>query len=415
MEKVVLTRTDEAHRGGYATAGAGEILALILSGRAPSRAALERASGLSRATIAQRLSVLFSAGLLYEADETLPSGGRPARVLKLKTNFAAVIAADIGESFLRVALTDLEPRVLAETTSPIDVGSGPAPILAEIARAARALLAGTVMPARRVLGVGLSLPAPVDYGAGRVVGPSVMRAWDDIDIRGVLTEELALDVFADNDVNLMALSEHRRFWPGVDDCLFIKAGTGIGSGIVMDGRIYRGARGAAGDIGHIQLTTEGAPLCRCGKLGCVEARGAGWAIARDLRARGFQAANARDVIALIERNTPECIQLVREAGRVLGEVAADVVSVLNPNLIIIGGTLARAEEHLLAGVRELVYQRCLPLATRELQISPARSDDRAGVLGAAQLVVDAQLAPNSVERTIARALGTEPEGLVHPA
>lgn len=401
--------SDEAHSARaaapYAAAGVGHVFALIRQRRATSRAALERLSGLSRATVAQRLGVLFEAGLVMEAEDTVPSGGRPARVLRVNRRFAVVLAADIGEDTVRVALTDLESTILGEAIAAIDIGGGPMPILTEIARLGRELMRQAGRPAHQVLGIGLSLPAPVDYAASHVVGPSVMQAWDDFDIRGWLEHALGVPVFADNDVNLMALAEYRLHWPEVEHFLYIKAGTGIGSGIVTQGRIYRGAQGAAGDIGHIQFSSDEAPLCRCGKRGCVEARAAGWAIARDLRSQGFEAHNARDVVTLMKRNTPECIQLVRAAGRVLGEVAADVVSVLNPASIIIGGTLAEAGEHLLAGVRELVYQRCLPLATQNLGIFAGRTGDRAGILGAAQLVVDAQFLPASVERTIARVLG----------
>jgi predicted NBD/HSP70 family sugar kinase len=234
-----------------------------------------------------------------------------------------------------------------------------------------------------------------------------MRGWDDFDVCGYVSGALGVPALVDNDVNLMALAEYRRFWPNVDHFLFIKAGTGIGSGIILNGAVYRGARGASGDIGHIQFDEPKAPLCRCGKFGCVEARAAGWAIARDLRANGFAAQNARDVIALLERREPDCIQRVREAGRVLGEVAADVVSVLNPTTIVVGGTLSLAGEHLLAGFKELIYRRCLPLALDGLGVFSARSNDRAGVLGAAHLVIDAALAPEALSDTIARLLKSE--------
>jgi predicted NBD/HSP70 family sugar kinase len=385
-----------------AAAAAGALLALIRTGEATSRPALERASGLSRVTLAQRLSHLFEAGLLIESEAEETSRGRPARRLHLNPNSAVVIAADVGESVTRVAITDLSPRVLAETTVEVDVTSGPQRILREIVRTGGKALKDAGKTPRQALGLGLSLPAPVDHAAGRVVGPSVMRGWDDVDIRARLGAELDVPAHVDNDVNLMALSEFRGFWPEAEHFLFIKAGTGIGSGLITHQKIYRGARGASGDIGHIQFDARDAPLCRCGKLGCVEARAAGWAIARDLRALGFSAENARDVIALLEGGEPDCIQRVREAGRVLGEVAADVVSVLNPSTIVIGGVLSRAGEHLLAGVRELIYRRCLPLALEGLSVFAARSDDRAGVLGAAHLVIDAELAPAALEGTIAR-------------
>jgi len=381
---------------------AGRLLALIRDGKASSRPALERASGLSRVTVVQRLRYLFDAGLVVEGDATEASGGRPARVISANPDFAVAIAADVGESVIRIAATDLSPRIIAETTIDLDVASGPMATLTEIVRATRKLVSGLGKSQRRVLGVGLSLPAPVNHVAGRVVGPSVMRGWDEFDVCGFLGRELSVPALVDNDVNLMALSEYRQFWPRVEHFLFIKAGTGIGSGIILDGAIYRGARGASGDIGHIQFDESSAPLCRCGKFGCVEARAAGWAIARDLRANGYNAKNARDVIDLLEQREPDCIQRVREAGRLLGEVAADVVSVLNPKTIIIGGTLSRAGEHLLAGVKEMIYRRSLPLALDGLGIFRARSDDRAGILGAAHLVIDAALAPEAISGTVDR-------------
>ena len=381
--------------------GSGNILSLIMSGEAPSRASLARISGFSRTTVGQRLATLFNAGLVCELDETVPSGGRPARVLRLNTDFGTVLAADIGESHIRAALTDLTPRILAESVDELHVDSGPVPILTCISRRFRELLARTGRAEREVLGIGISLPAPVDHGAGRVVGPSVMRGWDDFDIPGWFRDHFRTPVFAENDVNLLALAEHRFFWPEAAQFLFIKAGTGIGSGIVTDGRIYRGAQGAAGDIGHIQLDEADPPLCRCGKLGCVEASAAGWALARDLSAKGLRAHNARDVLALARSKKPEAVRHIRDAGRVLGKVAADVVSVLNPSVIVVGGTLAGAGEHLLSGIREFVYQRCLPLATRELGIFVSRSAEPAGIIGAAQLVIDVRLEPRAIEQILA--------------
>ena len=358
---------------------------------------------MSRSTVAERLALLFAAGFVEEGAGALPSGGRPTRVLHLNTGFAVVLAADIGESHVHLAVTDLQPAILAEAVGSVDIRNGPVPVLTWIVEQFRVLLTKIGRDEANVLGIGLGLPAPVDYAAGRVVGPSVMTGWDDFDIRGWLGTHFEAPVAVENDVNLMTLSEVRRFWPDVGQLLFIKAGTGIGSGIITDGRLYRGAQGAAGDIGHIQFSSANPPLCRCGKLGCVEARAAGWAIARDLRARGIEAHEARDIIGLVQKNRPEAIQFVREAGRVLGEVTADVVSVLNPSVIVIGGTLARAGEHLLAGIRELVYQRSLPLATRSLTISVAKSDPAACLLlGAAQLVIEEQMHPRNIEQTIVR-------------
>jgi predicted NBD/HSP70 family sugar kinase len=387
---------------------AGRLLDLIRSGRATSRSKLEIESGLSRVTVTQRLRYLLGAGLIVEGEATETSGGRPARSIALNPAFGIALAADVGESAIRVAVADLSLRLLAETLIEIDVASGPRETLGEIVLAGRRLLKGVGRLQRRVVGIGLSLPAPVNHAAGRVVGPSVMRGWDDFDIPGYLQAAFGAPAQVENDVNLMALAEQRHHWAAVNHFLYIKAGTGIGSGILIDGAIYRGARGASGDIGHIQFDEAKAPLCRCGKFGCVEARAAGWAIARDLRADGFAAHDARDVLALVQKREPDAIQRVREAGRVLGEVAADVVSVLNPTRIVVGGALSRAGEHLLAGMKELIYRRCLPLALDGLGISVARCDERAGIVGAAHLVIDAALTPAALSETVLRFHGARP-------
>lgn len=376
-----------------ALTNASDIFSLIATGEAVSRSALLERSGLSRVTVTQRLNALITANLVEEAARTLPSGGRPTRVLAVNRRAGHVLVANIGEAHLHLALMSPEPSVIAQSTLRYEVAEGPAATLDKIADGFRRLLSDAGGGSGILLGIGLSLPAPVDYKRGRVVGPSIMRGWDDVDIIGPMVEHFGVPVYVDNDVNLMTLYEYRRHFPQADDMLFIKVGTGIGAGFIADGKIFRGAHGASGDIGHIQFDSADAPLCRCGKLGCVEARAAGWAIARDLRTRGFKADNARDVIALVEQQVPEAIMMLRKAGRVIGEVTADVVSILNPGLIVVGGTLARGGDFLLSGIRELVYQRCLPLATRELTIVLAPPQADIALFGTGQLVVDNAFSP----------------------
>jgi predicted NBD/HSP70 family sugar kinase len=379
---------------------AGQVLALIATGRAKSRAELGELLGLSRATVTQRLDALFTVGLVREGDETLPSGGRPARALSFNASFGVALVADIGEAQTRVAVTDLTPGLLAEATEIIDLGIGPEKVLDAIATSFRALLERVGRPVEDVIGIGLSLPAPVDYEAAQVVGWSILTGWDGFDVVGYMTRHFAAPVVADNDVNVRTLAEHRAGWPDVAQMLFVKAGTGIGSGIVVGGEIYRGAQGAAGDIGHIRVGGYDDPLCRCGSTGCAESLAGGWALARDLRAMGFVAETARDVLALVQGNHPEAVRLLRRAGRVIGEVVADAVSLLNPSVVVLGGALAEADQFLISGTRELVYQRSLPLATRHLVIAPSSLGAVAGVLGAARLVVETQLSNGGVERIL---------------
>jgi predicted NBD/HSP70 family sugar kinase len=253
-----------------------------------------------------------------------------------------------------------------------------------------------------VIGIGLSLPAPIDAKAGRVMGPSILRGWDGFDLIAWLDAELGIPAIIENDVNVMTVFEASRLSAPTDHFLFVKMGTGIGSGFIADGRLYHGATGASGDIGHIQLVRDSAPLCRCGKIGCLEAHAAGWAIARDLRAMGIAANDAHDVVELVRNHIPQAIGLVREAGRTLGEVIADAISILNPRVLRIGGTLVGAHEYLLAGVRELVYQRCLPLATNDLLIEASQPDEECCVIGVSQILVDRIFNHDGLELLVGR-------------
>ncbi|HTH99742.1 MAG TPA: ROK family transcriptional regulator [Acidisoma sp.] len=390
-----------ATEGAGAPSGAGLLLSLIAAGEARSRAELVTTTGLSRTTVTQHLAQLLAGGLIEEGDERRRSGGRPARLLALAPGAALVLAADIGETHARLAVTDLTPAVLAACTIPIDLGAGPIPVLALLAARFRSLLAELGQENERVLGVGLGLPAPVDHTGGRVVGPSVMPGWDDFDICDCLGAHLGAPVLVENDVNLLALAERAGSWSDTEQLLFVKAGTGIGSGIIADGRLYRGAQGASGDIGHIQIGAPDGPLCRCDKRSCLEAHAGGWAIARDLRAQGFAAETARDVVALLKAGEPAAEAALRRAGRVLGEVIASTVSILNPSAIVIGGTLAEAGETLLSGIRAEIHARSLPLAIRHLRILRAETGREAGLLGAARLVIADRLSPRHADATIA--------------
>ena len=208
-------------------------------------------------------------------------------------------------------------------------------------------------------------------------------------------------MLVDNDVNIMALGEYWSRWRDTAHLLFVKVGTGIGCGVITDGRIHRGAQGAAGDIGHIHVPDHDDVICRCGNLGCLEAIAGGGAMATRLTDIGIPAENSRDVVRHVRDGRPEAMRLVRQAGRELGGVLASAVNFFNPAVIVIGGDIAHADEHLLAGVREVVYRRSTALATRSIRIARSTLDDRAGVIGAAVMVIEAVLAPDAVDQAIA--------------
>lgn len=380
--------------------GPGEVLALFRLGRVHTRADLVRLTGLARSTVTQRLDTLLAAGLLVPDGESASTGGRPPTQFSFNALGGILLIADIGASHLRCAITDLAGTVLAEEASELDVAAGPHPVLNQVAKMFETLLAATGRFPKDGRGIGVGVPGPVEFTTGRVVSPPIMTGWDGFDIPGYFADQYDCPTLVDNDVNAMAFGEQRACWPQHLHMLMIKVGTGVGCGIIANGEIHRGAQGAAGDLGHIPYRGEGGPICRCGNIGCVEAYAGGWALLRDLRELGHDAQSSSDVIRLIRAGQPDAVRLARQAGRVLGQAISDAVSFFNPSLVVIGGPLAHADEPLLAGIREVVYRRSLPLATRDLQITTSRLDYRAGVTGLALLLGDHLFTPHTVDQAL---------------
>jgi predicted NBD/HSP70 family sugar kinase len=231
----------------------------------------------------------------------------------------------------------------------------------------------------------------VDFTRGQVISPPIMNGWDGFDIRGWFRRHFDCPVLVENDANAMAWGEQRTSYPDITELFMLKLGTGVGAGLITRNRIFRGADGAAGDFGHLYsapVDDSPVPQCRCGRYGCVEAYAGGWALVRDLNAAGVAVANVDDAVRLLRSGDLTAVGLARRNGRILGEAVAQAVSLFNPRVIVLTGQLSSAEDHLLAGIREVVYQRSLPLATRNLQIVLSRLESRAGVIGVALLLAD---------------------------
>lgn len=380
--------------------GAGMIVAAVRSGAARTRTDLVQHTGLARGTVARRLELLLDAGLIVPTGNGTSTGGRPSEVFTLDPAAGSLLVADVGASRARVAVCDLLGSILAESEHPLDVAQGPEPVLAELDGGWRSLIdgLGAIAP---VHGVGVGVPGPVDQETGTTVAPPIMTGWDRYPIRDVLADRHRCLVWVDNDVNAMALGEHRAVHRAHHNLLFVKVGTGIGAGLVLRGDVFRGAIGTAGDLGHLQMEGYEQRRCRCGMTGCVEAVAGGWALREQLEERGLHAADSREVVDLVRRGEPAAVELIRNAARVLGLAISHAVNLVNPSVVVIGGDLAHAREHLLAGIREVVYQRSLPLATANLEFATSAIDRRAGVVGLAHLVADALLDPNEIERRLA--------------
>ena len=365
---------------------------------------------LSRAELADRLQVprprlltdldgLLAAGLIQEAGPAASRGGRRSTLVELDPGlrFAAV---DLGATSIDVEITDGRLEPVAAYAEPADIRSGPKPILHRLNEILAKFQAEGAF--ERLTAMGVGVPGPVSFRDGVPVSPPIMPGWDRYPVREVLGREHGCPVVVDNDVNIMSIGErYGGVAHSVDDLLFVKIGTGIGCGIYLNGEVYRGTDGCAGDIGHIQVDAHG-PVCSCGNVGCLEALFGGAALARDATA----AARAGTSPALAERLTTSagvtardvadgaaegdvaCIRLIRDGGRRVGGVLAGLVSFINPSMIVIGGGLAGLGHILLAEIRSVVYRRSLPLATGNLPVVLSELGPRAGVTGAAVLASD---------------------------
>jgi predicted NBD/HSP70 family sugar kinase len=269
-------------------------------------------------------------------------------------------------------------------------------VLAEVDRLAQEVLARAGMTPADVCAVGIGVPGPVEFSTGRPSHPPIMPGWHDHPIPDAFGR-YGCPVFADNDVNVMALGE-MGVAGSVEDVLVIKVGTGIGCGIIVDGQVYRGAQGSAGDIGHISvpLPPGRSVVCRCGNENCLEAIAGGGALLRDAQAAGLPVTSTRELVQLAAQGDGPTLELVRDAGRTIGTVLASLVNFFNPHRIVMTGGVAQAGAPLLAGIREAVYGRSLPLAARKLEITVSEAPEMSGRLGAALMAIEGYLDEDSV-------------------
>lgn len=384
------------------------VLELVRSGVASTRPELSRRSGLGRSVITQRVSQLLDSGLLAESGLGASTGGRAPRELSLRNDAGLVLVAPLGASHLTVGVTDLAGRLLHHHRETADVAAGPEKVLSRVEELFDQLLASEHVPTGAPLfGIGLGVPGAVEFATGTAVSPPVMPGWDGYDIRGRFTRRYDVPVWVDNDVNLMALGELRAGAARSEkDVIFVKVGTGIGAALISSGALHRGAQGCAGEIGHIKVDEASGAICRCGQVGCLSALAGGSGVAsaalaaaragrspalaeivagRDAEGTGL---SFGDVLYAAERGDSTAVDLITRSGRWLGESLAMLVSFFNPSLVLLGGKVADAGDLLLAAVREGVYHRSLPLATRDLQITLSTLQPDPGLYGAGFMVLD---------------------------
>lgn len=361
-----------------------ELLALVATESAVSRAELARVLKVAPSTVSLRVNELLSAGLLVETGDGNSTGGRKPRSLQLNHSAGHVLVADLGAHHVRVGVMDLSGALLASDAIELDVAQGPEKSLATIAGLFDELAAGISSSTLR--GVGIALPGPVDYDAGCVDSPARMPGWHRFPIRDWLAGHYNVPVFCDNDANMMALAEHTLRQTSAEhgkkprNTLFIKAGAAIGCGLIADGLVYRGSTGTAGDITHVRVRAAGDRACSCGNLGCLETVASGSAIVADLVAAGIDVADLSAVVELANNADAVATTQIRGAGRLLGEMLCSIVNFVNPDYVVLGGALAQVEPYV-AAIRSQLYEGCHPLATKNLTIEKSLAGPHAGMIG----------------------------------
>jgi glucokinase-like ROK family protein len=394
-----------------------DALAMILdevrSGGSRSRSELVARTGLTRGVVAQRVGELIELGLVVENEVGPSTGGRPPRRVTFRAEAGHLLVADLGATSIDVAITDLDGRILGHRDEPADVSAGPERCLARIEELFEQLTDATRDLPGRLWGVGIGVPGPVEFRSGRPVSPPIMPGWDGYPVRERFAERYGAPVWVDNDVNILALGEWRSgIAVGHDNVVVVKIGTGIGAGIISNGRIHRGTQGSAGDVGHIQVVDAASIVCRCGNVGCLEALAGGAALGRDGETAATNGRSERLRVALDQhgRVTAEdvaraasfgdavAINLLQHAGHRVGLMLASVVNFFNPSLIVVGGGVAQSGDQLLAAIRETVYRRSLPLATRDLVVQRSSLGALAGVVGASTMVLEQLFSRDSLAR-----------------
>lgn len=369
-----------------------------------------------RSVVAQRVAELESLGLVATDGLAPSTGGRAARRHRLRADAGTVVGVDIAARELRIGITDLAGRLLASAGESIEITDGPETVLDVVHRHVDELVGPLERPP---LGIGVGLPGPVEFATGLPSRPPIMPSWDGWPVTDDLSERYGAPAWADNDVNLRTLAELRtdRDAAQARSLLYLFVDVGIGAGIAVGGRIYRGATGSAGDIGHVAIPEGGTAVCRCGNIGCLEAVAGAAALEREARllaqtrqspalARVLErtgALRALDVTEAAAAGDPAARALLHRSGRLVGGVLATLVSFFNPDLVVVGGGIARAREFVVDDIRQAVEGRSLPLSTQDLRIEVSELGDLGGVVGAAHLAVDQLLTVAHLDRVVAGA------------
>ena len=391
---------------GWSGPAAGAAIFRIIKNIGPlSRTEIVKKTGLSKSTVSVHTKKLLEMGLIKRAEvenKSVGSVGRNRELLKFAKDNGYIIAVDLGATSLDVALCNLDAEIIEVKQREVLVNNGPKTVMAQVDQLIKELLKSNSISQKKIFGIGMGVPGPVEFSRGLPVSPPIMPGWHLTPLKKILQEKYSCPAFIDNDVNVMAVGEkHAGLAQDISNFIFIKIGTGIGAGIICEDKLYRGSKGCAGDIGHIGIEGE-EELCPCGNKGCLEVVAAGPAIAKKAKAAARNRESefllallnekgditAEDVGQAVKNNDRASIEIVKSSGQKIGQVVSRLVNFYNPSLIIIGGGVAKIGNYLISAVKEEVLRRSTSLAVQDLKIELSQKNDEIGVIGAAAMAVN---------------------------
>ena len=354
-----------------------------------SQADIARITGLSRTTVHTLVAELKDSGVLHEVEAGVPDsrGGRPAVLLMLRDSSLAVVGIDFGHSHVGVAVADIGHNVLAERRCDLDVSHDAETALDTAARMVDEVLAEARVERKSVIGAGIGIPGPVDRAQGTVGSATILPGWIGLRIGSAMQDRLAMPVEIENDANLGALAE--LTWGAGRECsnfAYVKVATGIGAGLVIGGKLLRGASGTAGEIGHTTLDEAGA-LCYCGNRGCLETVASGPAIIELVGLISGEVPTLSQIVDLAAAGELRCHRAIADAGHEIGVAIAALCNLINPERVVVGGLLSRTGEVLLHPMRESIRRHAVQAAAERLDVVPAVFVERAELLGSLALAL----------------------------
>ena len=361
------------------------VLAIVRERGQTSRADIARQTGLARSTVSNLVGELQRDGLVVERDTAASGqGGRPAVLLTLNPGAGAVIGVHFDHGGVRVALADLDHTIRAEAHRELDVDHEAVEGFEAAAALVDEVIAAAGADRERIFGVGAAIAGPVSAATGTVGSSTILPGWVGIEVAAELERRLGLPVHVDNDANLGALAES-VLGAGRDasEMVYLMLSSGIGAGLILGGRLYRGAGGTAGEIGHV-LVDENGPMCRCGLRGCLETYAGANALLDLLRRDDL---TVESMVELAMDGDPACARVIGDAARTVGRVLAGLCNQFNPELVVVGGRLAAAGDVVLEPMRDAVRRYAIPGAAGDVRVVAGALGDRAELLGALVLVV----------------------------